>query len=161
MELIRSYFTIISMHKRIFCKGGMVYIENSNELLKINSEVKHLTQFWQIWQNEVQDEKLECNQHWSIFTDVTHTVLTFNSPCLRSCRHTNIKSTIHQVMSHDLPTKAPSLTLGNSATFPRPLTPLNVSKRGGLSGHGRVTLGWVGSCSSPGRLVCPLGTTNH
>ena len=37
MELIRSYFTIILMHKGIFCKGGMVYIENSNELLKINS----------------------------------------------------------------------------------------------------------------------------
>ena len=56
--------------------------------------------------------------------------------CLRSCRHTNIKSTIYQVMSHDLPTKAPSLTLGNSATFPRPLTPLNVSKRG-VYGLGR------------------------
>ena len=40
-----------------FCKCGVLYVENLNDLLK-SSFAKHLTQSWQIWQNGVQDENL-------------------------------------------------------------------------------------------------------
>ena len=42
------------MHMRMFCKCG--------------SSDNHLTQCWQVWQNEVQDEKLDCKTHGNMKT---------------------------------------------------------------------------------------------